>query len=578
MAWHSGRLSVGVVLVAATVSGCSLPDLPNWLGGDSGPTVSTTPAGAGALTGALAGNPGARDGMIVDPAAGCGTSNPFPQPNESIRWYGACADGKLVGQGTLVWYRGQRETERNEGRFVAGELHGEAITTYPDGRYIIGTYSNGQRDGDFVIHVGDGQHLRAEYRGGQLAAQEEMTPQQVADWRQQRATGAPTRVAEAPAGGSVAQHAGAPTTPRAAANDTDRNVSRTGITAATPASTPAAPAMYATANGTANGTANVADYRAQPQTPIPAMRESVREPVELAAAPLLVPSSGYLDPRWHSDTPSAAGIGSAAYYPSAPARVTQTAASPSRPAYAIPGSQIAQWIGAGTRPAPVPRTEPVPMPRTPTAQRPTPYQPAAMTPGAMPSTPAAGNSAADSLFSQAYRYERAGQTAQAAELYDQLLLTWPSAPSAMLASARLNYLRQGQSSGSTQQMALYADQNGVVETARGETARQVVPVNAPSPGNTLRPASLNPSLVADSPALYRTVCTRRDLYENNSGWCGVVTAVEPQAFRVEVRRIHLRGFGTVGITRSACTGNLFLNWFSRGTVVRVPQQCMTFQG
>ena len=108
--------------------------------------------------------------------------------------------------------------------------------------------------------------------------------------------------------------------------------------------------------------------------------------------------------------------------------------------------------------------------------------------------------------------------------------------------------------------------------------RRVVPVNAPSPGNTQRPASLNPSLVADSPALYRTVCTRDGLYESNSGWCGVVTGVEARHYQVEVRRIHLRGFLNIGITRSACTGNTFLNWFSRGAQVRVPQQCMMFQG
>lgn len=547
MTCNAGRLCVGAAFVAVALSGCSLPELPNWFGSDD-PQVSAVGNGQasanGGRTAALAGASGRSDGMIVDAESNCGTSNPFPQPDERIRWYGACADGKLSGNGTLVWYRGQRETERNEGNFVAGELHGEAITTYPDGRYIVGNYVDGQRDGPFVIHVGDGQHLQAVYSAGRLESQEELSEQQVAAWRERRAAGAPMQVAEArpePARQPVTQPA-ARTGPAPAAAP-DRSVSREAVAEARPAAAP---------------------------QPAPAPRES--EPVQIAAAPPLTPSSSYGDPRWFTDTPAADSYGATTFYPSAPMRAgppAQYRPSAYNGAVATPGAQLAQL--GGPRPVPLIQGEPAAMPRTPIVRRPTPgFQTPEVQTASVSSMPASGHSAADALFGEAYRYEQAGQPQQAMALYDQLLATYPSAPSAMLANARLNYLRGG--GGRTQVAA--AQQGSMMDAGQ----RQVVPVNAPSPGNTLRPASLNPSLVADSPALYRTVCTRRDMYENNSGWCGIVTTVEQEAFRVEVRRIHLRGFGTIGITRSTCTGNTFMNWFSRGTVVRVPQACMTFQG
>lgn len=69
--------------------------------------------------------------MITDPASNCATSNPFPKGNERITWTGGCRNGLLDGQGVLTWYRDDAMTERNEGTFRAGELHGEATTTFP---------------------------------------------------------------------------------------------------------------------------------------------------------------------------------------------------------------------------------------------------------------------------------------------------------------------------------------------------------------------------------------------------------------------------------------------------------------
>ena len=116
-----------------------------------------------------------------------------------------------------------------------------------------------------------------------------------------------------------------------------------------------------------------------------------------------------------------------------------------------------------------------------------------------------------------------------------------------------------------------------MQLAQSSKNPSVVTVNSPEPSGTLRPASLTPSQASRSPALHRQVCSRDGLYESNSGWCGTVTGEQGHYYWVRVDDVYLRGFATIGITRSACTGNNFLTWFSRGSSVKVPKQCMTFQ-
>lgn len=112
--------------------------------------------------------------LVRDPATGCATSNPYPEGpegSESISWNGACQGGLLSGYGTLVWYRSGVETERNEGMFWSGEMHGPASTIYPDGTRILGTYNTGQRNGQFMTYRPDGGHAVAEFQDGRLIAE-----------------------------------------------------------------------------------------------------------------------------------------------------------------------------------------------------------------------------------------------------------------------------------------------------------------------------------------------------------------------------------------------------------------------
>jgi len=117
--------------------------------------------------------------MIADPSTNCATSNPFPKGNERITWTGGCRNGLLDGDGVLTWYRDDRLTERNEGSFRGGELHGNATTTFPDGSSVVGVYNEGRRNGEFIVIRGDGAYIRALYQNDRLVSERELSRRQV---------------------------------------------------------------------------------------------------------------------------------------------------------------------------------------------------------------------------------------------------------------------------------------------------------------------------------------------------------------------------------------------------------------
>ena len=111
-------------------------------------------------------------------------------------------------------------------------------------------------------------------------------------------------------------------------------------------------------------------------------------------------------------------------------------------------------------------------------------------------------------------------------------------------------------------------------------ARDVIAVNSAKPAPerraTLEPGTHRGGLRPISAAVSRHVCTDRGRYQNDTAWCGVVIREAAGSYWVEVRDVRLRGFGTLGIRRSTCSGNTLLTWFSPGITVRVPKACMVF--
>lgn len=621
-------LIAGALTIALT--GCSfvgaLPGverLSNLMTGESSPKLTpietatqTSPAsllgadrGEGALS-VVAGQPG----WIADPASNCATSNPFARADEEIRWFGACDDGRLTGQGTLVWYVEGIESERNEGTFRGGEFHGEVITTYPDGEVIVGSYADGVREGDFTVISTTGGHIRAIFRGGELVSEAEMTVAQVDTWQNERASSYP--------GVLLAQAASQPPQVSASSPSANRQViadapaasprAMAALLANTPAPRPAPTVQLArvdandrigarSANTTARTTGNAAAIALPATAPIASgssyagrtahVTRVLGGPVQVAALEAAPPvatravlsDAAPVAPRLAASTSFAAtgtvliaGDGRAQPFEAtqvaqlAPVRLnTQRGPEALRIDRTGSGSLAQRYAGRdgpwviGTPNATAPGATPQ-LARAPVA-------PVTVSPSraAAPIARAPATTTADALFSSAYQLELQGRYADAERLYHDILVAHPSSPTALLANARLESLRQSR---------------GTVQVAQAAPPRQseyVVSANSPAPrysGLPPRGTAGNPALALESELINKTVCSQNGLYGNDARWCGIVTFDEGQFMRVEVTDIKINGFGQIGITRSTCTGNTFLTWFSRGTSIRVPKRCMQVVG
>jgi hypothetical protein len=437
---------------------------------------------------------------IVDEQTGCATSNPSPTLGESVRWYGLCRDGRLHGHGTLIWYRDGVETGRNEGVFRDGLLDGDAVTSYPNGHVLIGQYRAGRRHGQFVAIMPDGAHIQASYADGKLQSQRKLSDAEVAAWQRRRPGALPDGAPTAPPRPDPPTAA----TQRPAVAPTGPRPTQWGVPAARARSE--APSVAVDGRPTTWSVAS-------PPPPSVTVPPSDRPPLI---------GSGRADARPFDSAASADRHGA----PYAAAAGVRYAATPTRTARLYAGAG-----GTGS-----PRRD-----------------------------PAAGGSSvnsatADRLFTQGYQLERAGRLDQAARTYERILLEYPSAPSAVLANARLEALRR------PDREALAAG----IEPAAGPSGAAYSP-NGHAPRN-------GGGLDAPPPSVGRGVCTRDGLYEGGARWCGIVTGDEGSHVQAEVRQLELPGFGTIGISRSRCTGDTLVTWFSRGTTLRVPKQCLTFEG
>lgn len=586
-----------------------------------------------------------RSGMIVDAVSRCATSNPFANEDETIRWYGACKDGKLEGNGTLIWYVKNVETERNVGVFRAGEFDGEVVTTYPDGQVVVGTYRNGTRDGEFTVVKADGGHVRANYSAGTLVAQRDMPLGEVDTWRRQRVASS--------GGALLAQVANAAPQATATTSAANQRLVSSTTTAAGPldrmsaATVPAEPAIRpASLTGLAPVQAPVSTValaapsqpamrQAEPSPAIPvAMALPTARPLPAAEPAVLraprgpgqmasladqyagrdgpwVVSSGSAAPAMlpmaiNSPAPSVAPVlrppaaNPAARNASASRSAGQSrnAAPVLRPPAGVDARDVAAefagqdgpWVitasaassqqaqvlrapasaSAFVAPAPV-YVAPAPVSAAPPQA---PLQMAAAPLAAAPQLQ--GAAMADALFAQGYQLEMAGRFFEAEKAYESVLINHPSAPSAVLANARINGLRQVSRGGAT----IVAAPAGY---ASASADAPVVSVNNPMPSTSAafqagRGSSNNPSLALQSDLINREVCTQEGIYGNEARWCGLVRFDEGDFLRVEMRDVKLPSFGQIGITRSACTGNTLVTWFSRGTSLRVPKRCMTVVG
>jgi hypothetical protein len=101
---------------------------------------------------------------ILDTGAGCKVWNPHPQPNETIRWSGACPNGMAQGRGAAQWFRGNLPFETDEGQWREGRQTGFGTQVWPTGRYD-GELTDGEPNGRGVLIV-QGVRYDGELRNG----------------------------------------------------------------------------------------------------------------------------------------------------------------------------------------------------------------------------------------------------------------------------------------------------------------------------------------------------------------------------------------------------------------------------
>ena len=61
----------------------------------------------------------------VDPATGCKTFNPTPEPKETIKFSGTCLDGYTNGWGTVQWFRDGIAGKAVTGTYLKGDSSGK---------------------------------------------------------------------------------------------------------------------------------------------------------------------------------------------------------------------------------------------------------------------------------------------------------------------------------------------------------------------------------------------------------------------------------------------------------------------
>jgi MORN repeat len=101
---------------------------------------------------------------ILDTSAGCKVWNPHPQPNETMRWSGACPNGMAHGRGAVQWFRGNLPFETDEGEWREGRQTGFGTQVWPTGRYD-GELTDGEPNGHGVLIV-QGLRYDGELRNG----------------------------------------------------------------------------------------------------------------------------------------------------------------------------------------------------------------------------------------------------------------------------------------------------------------------------------------------------------------------------------------------------------------------------
>ena len=103
-------------------------------------------------------------GMARDARSGCFVWKPSLQPNEAVRWTGACANSLAEGQGKAEWLAGGAPTLMYEGTFRGGMMQGFGRMSAAGGDRYEGEYRDGKRDGRGTYIAASGERYDGSWK------------------------------------------------------------------------------------------------------------------------------------------------------------------------------------------------------------------------------------------------------------------------------------------------------------------------------------------------------------------------------------------------------------------------------
>jgi hypothetical protein len=103
---------------------------------------------------------------LADPSTGCRIWNPFPLPDETIKWDGACVDGFAHGRGTVRWFESGKLMATDQGEFRRGKLNGFAVLVYSDGMRFEGNFEDHLPHGQGTLRTKTGEVFSGQWSYG----------------------------------------------------------------------------------------------------------------------------------------------------------------------------------------------------------------------------------------------------------------------------------------------------------------------------------------------------------------------------------------------------------------------------
>lgn len=123
----------------------------------------------------LAGLAASPSTWMADGRTGCKVWDPEPDPQERVRWSGACVGGFASGPGVTEWIEDGRVIERTEGARLAGHLQGRGVQTLANGDRFEGAWKDDLKQGRGSYRSADGWAYVGEFKNDRFDGQGVMT-------------------------------------------------------------------------------------------------------------------------------------------------------------------------------------------------------------------------------------------------------------------------------------------------------------------------------------------------------------------------------------------------------------------